>query len=578
MSPRSRTILIAVCGSMVGLAIVVLLIARTVLTEARIRVAAASYVKAYTGRDLVIAGPIDLSFVPWLGAELRQVTLSGPPARVPAPPPAPVYLEELGLKVRLVPLIRGHIEVGGIHARGGKLSAAGYDFRDVDLTTGAFGDARTTDLSIKGTVAPAGSKSVPLSLGARMMVDIARQALELTEIRGSIGRLSFTGEVHGRQMMQAPLIDGRIATGTFDLRQLLTDLGTPYATADPKALTAVSLAARMAAAQMEIQLKDLVVSLDGSRFTGEATRTSTPRAEWHASVRADSLDLDRYVPGPVPVGHATAGGDYAALRDLLAETRVAVQRLKVYGLQLSNATAVVQVRNGVVSVVPARATAYGGSGELSARMDVRSNVPAYHMEGRLARVSVQPLLTAAQSISALAGTGDVSLRLDATGNETGHLTRSLSGQVALLVEDGHLEGADLLKLLTQAQALSDRLRGRPVTTSSNAADRTKFSRLSGSATIERGVARNRDLVISAPSLNATGEGTIDLTNQAIDYVLRATSREAGNVLVPIAIAGPFASPSYSVQTGALLKEAGRQELKKQLEKRGLGKLFKIPRG
>ena len=578
MSPRTRTVLIAICAAIVVLAVAVVLVVRAVLTDTRIRALAASYVKEYTGRDLVIAGPIALSFVPWLGAELKDVTISAPAPSTSSPPPSPARFAELGLKIRLLPLIRGQIEVGGIRARGGAFSFAGYDLRRVELTTGAFGGEQATDLSLAGTIAPIGSQAVPLSLASRMVFNVARQALELSEMAGSIGGLSFTGELHGRQMIDAPAIDSRIQTNTFDLRRLLSDLGTPYAAADPKALTSASLSARMAVSGSSLRLTDLVVALDGSRLTGSAIRTGTVRHEWRAQLHADTLDLDRYLPGPSPaVSPASASDPYEALRELTADATVDVQQLKVYGLQLSNTTATLTARNGIVLVAPARTALYGGSGELSGKMDVRSPVPSYHVEGRLARVAVQPVLTAAQSISALAGTGDLSLRLDASGSDPARLTPSMSGYVDMSVRDGHLEGTDVLKLLMQARALSDQLRGRPASAPSNPADRTKFSRLAGSATIERGVARNDDLVIEAPSLDATGAGRIDLASQAIDYVLRASSREAGNVMVPIAISGPFASPSYSVQAGSMAKEAAKQELRKQL-KRGLGRLFKKPVG
>ncbi len=571
MMPRTRTIVIAVCAATAGLAIAWLLVARVVLTEARMRVTAATYVKAQTGRDLLIAGPIALSFVPWLGAELHDVTIGG---GATTPAPAAVRFSQLGLKVRLWPLIRGRIDVGGVHARGGRTSMAGYDLSDVDLTTGAFGDERKTDLSLEGNIAPHGSRAVPLSLSAGIVLDIASQALELSDVKGAVGGLSFTGEAHGQRILDAPAVKARFQTNTFDLRRLLVDLGTPYPTVDQKALTSASLSGATTLTQSSLELTDLVLTLDGSRMTGRAKRTGTVGHEWRALLQADTFDLDRYLPGPVPAASPAAGDQYAGLRDLIAEAKIDVRHLKVYGLQLSNATAVLTARNGVVLVSPARAALYGGTGELSGTMDVRGTVPWYHAEGRLGNVAVQPLLEAAQSMTALAGTGDVTFRLDASAADPQHLTRAMNGQVTMSVHDGHLAGADVEKLLAQAQAISDQIRGRPMTASSNAAARTRFSRLYGSATIDRGVARNRDLVIDAPSLKGGGAGTIDLNHQTIDYVLRASSREAGNVMVPIAISGPFASPSYSVQAGALFRDAAKQELRKQLEKRGLGGLFK----
>jgi AsmA protein len=194
----------------------------------------------------------------------------------------------------------------------------------------------------------------------------------------------------------------------------------------------------------------------------------------------------------------------------------------------------------------------------------------------LAGVSVQPLLTDTQSISALSGTGDISLQIHATAADPARLTEALEGRLAMSVRDGRIEGADFLKLVTQARAMADQLRGRPAAAQSDPADRTKFTRLSGSATIDRGIATNSDLKLEAPDLQAAGAGTIDLVRERIDYVLRASSDQAGNVAVPIAIEGPFAAPAYRVEAAAALRDAAKQELKKQLEKRGLKGLFKKP--
>jgi AsmA protein len=208
-------------------------------------------------------------------------------------------------------------------------------------------------------------------------------------------------------------------------------------------------------------------------------------------------------------------------------------------------------------------------------MDVRGKVPAYHADGRLSGVDVQPLLSDAQQITALSGTGDLSFRLDAAAADPSRLLETSRGELALAVRDGRLEGVDFLTLLTRARTMADQLRGRPVSAQSDPANRTKFSRLSASAIVQRGVARSDDLRLEAPDLQATGVGTIDLARETIDYVVRASSDQAGNVVVPITVAGPFSAPAYRVETGAMLKEAAKQELQKQIGRKLKG-LFKKP--
>ncbi len=572
MTPRARRVLIVASSIVIAAAIAAPAALWLLFDEQNLRARASQYVKQQTGRELTMHGPISLSFFPWLGAELKDVSVAQP-ADAGGGPFA--RFAEVGLKLRLLPLIRGTIEVGGVRGNGGVVSLAGYDLRDLAVATGAFGGGQATDLSVKFTMVPAGGTGVPVVLDSRMLFHVAEQRLDLSDLKGSIGAMSFTGDVRGRRVLDAPAFDGRIETGTFNLRTLMSDLGVVYVPADAKAMTAASLAARLATSPTRTELSDLVFSLDGSTLKGMATMAAGAKPSWDAALSIDSLDLDRYMPSAAQPGTSTAGS-YDALRDLIARVKLNAQRVRAFGLQFSNVSASATARDGLITITPVRGAAYGGRGELAARMDVRGKVPAYHLDGTFTNVSVQPLLNDAQSISTLSGTGNVSLRVDAMAADPARLMEATNGQLTMVVSNGRIEGADFLKLIAQGRAMADRLRGRPAAVQSDPADRTKFTRLSGTATIARGVARTSDLKLEAPDLQATGEGTIDLVGERVDYRLRAVSDQAGNVAIPIIIEGPFAAPAYRVDAGAAVRDAAKQELRKQLEKRGLKGLLKIP--
>jgi AsmA protein len=516
-----------------------------------------------------------LSLFPFLGAELHDVSL-GQPGEAGGAPFA--HFDEVDLRVRLLPLMRRVIDVAGIRGSGGTLSLPGYELDEINVATGAFGGTQETDLSLKFNLVPAGGSRVPVNIEGPMVFDIPEQRLDLRELSGDVGGMSFTGALRGSRVLDAPAFSGRVKTDSFDLRALLAQWGIAYAPADGKAMTAASWSAQLASAPGRLELRELQLSLDGTTMRGTATGV-TPRnsdtTAWDAQFTVDRLDLDRYMPG---VPSNTGGGTsdpYASLRELVARVGLEIHQLRAFGLQFANVRATLDARNGTINVAPIRASLYDGSGRIAARMDLRSRVPAYHVDGRLEGASVQPLLSDAQQITALAGTGDLTLRLDAVASDPASLMQTARGEIAMSVRDGRLEGADFLKLLSQARAVSDQVRGRPVRAPSDPANRTKFSRLTASAIVENGVARSDDLKLEAPDLQATGAGTIDLARETIDFVVRARSDQAGNVAVPIAIEGPFSGPTYHVQTGALLRDAAEQELKKQLERRLKG-LFKKP--
>lgn len=575
MATRACRILLVVASIVIVLVVAAPAALWLLFDEQDLRARASQYIRQQTGRELTLRGPIRLSFFPWLGAELRDVSVAQPAAAGGDPF---ARFAEVGLRVRLLPLIRGAIEVGGVRGAGGRISLAGYQLRDLAVSTGAFGGGEATDVSLRFTLVPDDAPGVPVALDGRMVFHVAEQRLDLSDLKGTAGGMSFTGRVRAQRVLDAPVFDGQLETGTFNLRALLSQLGIAYAPADAKAMTAVSLAAGVASSPARTELRGLVASLDGSTLKGAATMTAGATPSWDAALAVDSLDVDRYLPAAAAASAGSSPADpYASLRELVARVELSAQRLRAFGLQFSGVSAVATARDGVISVAPIRGALYGGRGELAARVDVRGKeAAAYHLDGTFTNVSVQPLLADARSISALSGTGDLSLSLEAEAADPSRLMDALGGQVTMSVRDGRIEGADLLKFLAQARAMADTLRGKPAAVQPDPADRTKFTRLTGSTTIVRGVARSRDLKLEAPDLAATGEGTIDLVRERIDYLLRARSDQAGNVAVPIAIEGPFDAPAYRIQAGAAVRDAAKQELKKQLEKRGLKGLLKIP--
>lgn len=78
-------------------------------------------VKKHTGRDLVIEGDIGLSVFPWLGLELGATRLSNAEGFGPEPF---ARLEEMDLKVKLLPLLSKRVEMDTIALRGLEVNLA----------------------------------------------------------------------------------------------------------------------------------------------------------------------------------------------------------------------------------------------------------------------------------------------------------------------------------------------------------------------------------------------------------------------------------------------------------------------
>jgi AsmA protein len=133
--------------------------------------------------------------------------------------------------------------------------------------------------------------------------------------------------------------------------------------------------------------------------------------------------------------------------------------------------------------------------------------------------------------------------------------------------------------------------GKDVGVASDATQKTDFSELSASFRIADGVARNDDLSAKSPLLRLAGAGDIDIGNERLDYLLKAsvvaTSKGQGGgeldslkgLTIPVRLTGPFEKPDWKIELAGLAGEAAKakveekkEELKQKVDDKLKGKL------
>ena len=111
-------------GGLAGLAVLVLAVVLAVvllLDPVRVRDRLVSVVREQTGRELQIAQPVDLGFFPWLAVGLRGVRLGNAPGFGDEPLAS---ADEIRIRVKVLPLLSGHLEVDSLVLRGLALNLA----------------------------------------------------------------------------------------------------------------------------------------------------------------------------------------------------------------------------------------------------------------------------------------------------------------------------------------------------------------------------------------------------------------------------------------------------------------------
>lgn len=273
-----------------------------------------------------------------------------------------------------------------------------------------------------------------------------------------------------------------------------------------------------------------------------------------------TLDLNRFAP-PAQRGAAPAPAAAAMpihlqpLRAADARLRINVARLLRPPYRIDALALQASIDNGRLVVQRLTGRAWGGSFEASGSAD--ANTDSLAMRLRAEQVDMRALLADTTGYDGLRGRARIDADLQGRGVTVGAVRSSLGGRLQLSLQPAALRGVDLAQTLrgwrtaTQDQLTSDATR------------QTDFSQLEGSFEVRNGVARNDDLDGRSEFLRIGGEGTIDLAQGRLDYLLRTrvtntASGRAGpemmmlnGVTVPVQLNGPFGNIQWQVNWAAV---------------------------
>jgi len=239
----------------------------------------------------------------------------------------------------------------------------------------------------------------------------------------------------------------------------------------------------------------------------------------------------------------------------------------------------VKVAGGRLDVAPISAQLYQGT--LNGSLSAQAANNAIAVKQTLSGVSVGPLLRDAAQIDTLEGKGSVTIDVTTHGATVDALKKALNGTAGVNLADGAIKGIDIGGTIRSAQTKLRELRGQQVQ-ASNTAQKTDFTELKASFNIKNGVAHNNDLSMKSPLLRIGGEGDIDIGNDRMNYLLKATvvatsSGQGGKdlsdlrgITVPVKLSGALAAPQYSIDFASVVTDVAKNQLQDQILKRVTG--------
>ncbi|HKJ87966.1 MAG TPA: AsmA-like C-terminal region-containing protein, partial [Gammaproteobacteria bacterium] len=400
---------------------------------------------------------------------------------------------------------------------------------------------------------------VPGLEGGRLSAHVAyragRDSLDVTGLKGNLGRLAFGGQGEMRGFSGGEYrYSGRFATERFPPRALAARLGMRIpAAADPGVLQQATLSFAFAGGPERLEVSRLRGTLDDSRLTGGLTVAASPRArlQWH--LHLNGIDMDRYLGRrgtvkPWPGAAVVAGLPRLpprVLRNWGLQGRLRVDELRSGGMRLSRLQASLAGDRGHLRIHPLRARLYDGTYRGDLRLDASGKTPRFSAREAVRGLHLAPLARDLTGRVGLTGTA----RLDLTYRGAGHSPRgilaSLEGSGRYRLRDGEILGWNPATWIPGVPSTGGR-KGR-----------TPLHSVRGSLKIHQGRARSDDLEARSDLFRAKGRGFVDLVGERMDYRLRLALRKDAEgvpgflkgVALPIRVHGPLDNPDVNIRLG-----------------------------
>lgn len=425
------------------------------------------------------------------------------------------------------------------------------------LNTDLVADLQTGQMTFSALTLTANN----LAIAARPMQATVQgeMTVDINADTAHLGPLQFTlGQLSGALTLDAAAISGETSyTGTLDLasfnaKQVMRDFAIePPITADPLAMTKVTVKGNIDGTLTRATLSHLDIKLDDTRIQGSAGITDLDSSALAFDLVLDNIKADRYLPpaaAPAEQAVATATQTTTAaqtapattptaaakkvepllpmetLRTLNLDGKIAIKKMALMGWEMSQLAATVHAKDGVVKIDPFSAAVLEGTMNGSVHIDARGKEPRIVTLLKLNRVEVGGLIKHFTGRDLLVGKTSLNLNMDSTGNDIDTLLQKAIGGVDLTFSEAVLKGMSLNNMLSEtltkqlgafSMLVPDYQQKLPQSLSQD----TTFTTLATQATLKDGIAKVPAFNAGIKEGSVKGGGQFNLVTQDFDYVV-----------------------------------------------------------
>jgi len=574
-----------------------------IVSAQTIRESVAAQLESLTGREVAITGPASLSMFPAIMVRIGGVSIANAEGMESE---AFVAMDELNASVRVMPLLRGQVEIERfvlvrprfnfiVNATGRpnwRLSSTAPKTEEIDAAGASSPAARSIPIgtflvldgqikyrnqrsgaaidtsSINATVSWP-SQASPMTAAGNLVWrgevlnfktssddPIGLASGGTTRAAVMVDSSRFTVDVKGQFSTSVDFaIDGQINLSVPSVHALARWFDTELP--ESSGLNKLSLVSKVLLGGTKLAFSEVALVLDGNSAEGAiVVKLEGERPQLQATLATPTLNLNPYlpattapskgeVPKPRPAGWSTEAIDLSALRLINADLRLSAGKITAREYDLGSGAITAALTAGRLTAQVAELNAYGGQINGTLIIDGSDEAPEVSTNFSAQGVALLRLLTDMAGFSYIDGKGDISGKLQASGRSASDLIADLSGKLTLAAANGAIKGMDVTGLLDTLRG--SRLEGWQTTAGTD----TKFDRLQAEFLVDHGIAENKDLLLKGPAFEIGGNGYVDLPARSLDYRVSASlvSRPADAAnppetarALPLIVRGPWESP------------------------------------
>ncbi|QIB35028.1 AsmA family protein [Ancylobacter pratisalsi] len=573
----------------VALVIAAAALAPKLASEARLRTEAVAALRAATGQEPRIAGPVSFSVLPWPAITVEELTVGNGETELVVPqvrvvlgllplltgqaradsiellsPELTVISKEANLDSLAVLLasvgtrrVDAQIEVtdGQLLARHGAVSEVLVPRADLHLSWRGM-----KDVSVRGNLTWQGE---PLNIDFSVS-ELARLATgDASPIRlvasGPPAEFSFDGSV---KLAGGPVAEGTLSASSDQLRDTLEWLGLEAPT--ERGFGAFALRGQALMSDQGAALSSARLELDGNVSEGGFNvRLEGGRTIVQGSLASDSVDLSPYgeltVFDPAGIAWSEEPIDLGRLARLDLDLRISATQVRAGNARFQRMAASAVLKSGKLSLAIGEAEAWEGL--FRAAIHVAPGPDGSGADARVDLAGEDVALAKAFGdlfgSQRLEGKGTFHLTAGGAGNSVAEIVTGLNGTFTLAGQNGALVGMDVGRILA-------RLEQRPL---SGVGDlrggRTPFDTVDLSATIDGGIARIEKFDVESTKLRITMGGECSIAKRDLDLSGQATLIDSKNPLakvaafeLPFIVRGDWERPAVLPDAQALIRRSG----------------------